>query len=78
MKKSLKTNILAIRNIIKLQIITIIQVYIEVLYIAYIYILKYSTPKEITVICHNGSNYDYNFIMRKLAEEFEGEFPFLE
>ena len=41
------------------------------------YILKYNTPKEITVICHNGSSYDNNFIMRKLAEEFEGNFPFL-
>ena len=33
--------------------------------------LKYSTPKEITVIFHNGSNYDYHFITKESAEEFE-------
>ena len=31
---------------------------------------KYSTPKEITVIFHSGSNYDYHFIIKELAEEF--------
>ena len=28
---------------------------------------KYSIPKEITVIIHNGSNYDYHFIIKELA-----------
>ena len=37
-----------------------------------IYNLKYNVPKEITIILHNGSNYDYHFIMKKVAEEFEG------
>ena len=26
--------------------------------------LKYSVPKEIPVLFHNGSNYDYDFIIR--------------
>ena len=37
LKKSLKIDILAIRNIVKLEIITIVQVYIEVLHIAYVF-----------------------------------------
>ena len=36
--------------------------------------LRYKIPKEIPVVFHNGSTYDYNFIIRNLAEEFEGEF----
>ena len=35
--------------------------------------LKYSVPKEIPIVFHNGSNYDYHFIMKELAEEFEGQ-----
>ena len=31
--------------------------------------LNYSIPKETTIIFHNGSNYDYHFIIK--AEEFE-------
>ena len=34
--------------------------------------LKYSVPKEITIFFHNGSNYDYHFVIKKLAQEFEG------
>ena len=37
-----------------------------------IFNLKYSVPKEISIVLHNGSNYDYLFIMKELAEEFEG------
>ena len=36
--------------------------------------LKYSVPKEITIFSHNGSNYDYHFVIKKLAQEFEGQF----
>ena len=36
--------------------------------------LRYKIPKEIPVVFHNGSIYDYNFIIKELAEEFEGEF----
>ena len=35
--------------------------------------LRYKTPKEIPVIFHNGSTYDYHFIIKELAEEFEGQ-----
>ena len=37
----------------------------------------YNTPREIPVIFHNGSTYDYHFIIKGLAEEFEGEFECL-
>ena len=33
---------------------------------------KYSVPEEILIVLHNGSNYNYYFIIKKLAEEFEG------
>ena len=36
--------------------------------------LKYSIPKEISVVVHNESNYGYHFIIKELAEEFKGEF----
>ena len=36
--------------------------------------LKYSVPKEITIFFHNGSNYDYHFVIKKLGQEFEGQF----
>ena len=39
--------------------------------------LRYKTPKEIPVIFHNGSAYDYRFIIKELAEEFEEQFEFL-
>ena len=38
---------------------------------------RYKIPKEITVVFHNGSTYDYHFIIKNLAEEFEGEFECL-
>ena len=34
-------------------------------------------PNEIPVVFHNGSNYDYHFIIKKLANEFEGQFEYL-
>ena len=40
-------------------------------------ILRYKIPKEIPVVFHNGSTYDYHFIIKELAEEFEGEFECL-
>ena len=33
--------------------------------------LKYSVPKKIPIVFHNGSNYDYHFIIKELAEEFK-------
>ena len=32
--------------------------------------LKY-VPKKIPTVFHNGSNYDYHFIIKQLAEEFK-------
>ena len=34
--------------------------------------LKYIVHKGIPTVFHNGSNYDYHFIMKELVEEFEG------
>ena len=31
--------------------------------------LRYNVPNEIPVVFHNGSNYDYHFIIKKLANE---------
>ena len=39
--------------------------------------LMYNTPREIPVIFHNGSSYDYHFIIKRLAEEFQGDFECL-
>ena len=39
--------------------------------------LRYKIPKKIPVMFHNGSTYDYQFIIKELAEEFEGEFECL-
>ena len=36
--------------------------------------LKFNVPNEIRVVFHNGSNYDYHFIIKELAKEYEGEF----
>ena len=30
--------------------------------------LRYKTPKEIPVVLHNGSTYDYHFIVKELAK----------
>ena len=35
--------------------------------------LRYKTPKKIPVVFDNGSKYDYHFIIKGLAEEFEGQ-----
>ena len=34
-------------------------------------------PNEVLVVFHNGSNYDYHFIIKELAKEFEGQFECL-
>ena len=40
--------------------------------------LKYRVPKEISIVIHNRSKYDYGFIINKIAEECEEEFTWLE
>ena len=39
--------------------------------------LKYKIPNNFPVIFHNGSAYDYHFIIRELASEFHGSFECL-
>ena len=39
--------------------------------------VKFNVPNGIPVVFHNLSNYDYHFILKELAEEFEGQFPCL-
>ena len=39
--------------------------------------LRYKIPREIPVIFHNRSTHDYHFIIKKLAEEFKGNFDCL-
>ena len=36
--------------------------------------LQYKIPKEIPVVFHNGSTYDYHFIIKQLAKGFKGNF----
>ena len=33
--------------------------------------LKNSVPRKIHIVVHNGSNYDYHFIIKKFAEKFK-------
>ena len=40
--------------------------------------LRYKIPKEIPAVFHNGSTYDYHFIIKELAEKSEGRFDCLE
>ena len=39
--------------------------------------LNYKIPKEIPVVFHNGSTYDYHFIIKQLVKEFKGYFECL-
>ena len=39
--------------------------------------LRYKVPKEIPIVFHNGSTYDYHFIIKDLVKEFEGNFECL-
>ena len=34
--------------------------------------LRYKTRNEILIVFHNGSTYDYHFIIKKLAEKCDG------
>ena len=34
-------------------------------------------PNEIPIVFHNGSKYDYHFIIKELAKEFQGPFEFV-
>ena len=34
--------------------------------------LRFNVPNEILVVFHNASSYDYHFIIKGLAKQFEG------
>ena len=40
--------------------------------------LKYGVSKKISIAFHNGSNYDYHFIIKKLAENLKNNLLVLE
>ena len=40
--------------------------------------LRYKVSQEIPVKINNGSEYDYHFLIKELAEEFKGQFECLE
>ena len=39
--------------------------------------LRYKMPKEVPIVFHNGSTYDYHFIIKELVKEFNGNFDCL-
>ena len=39
--------------------------------------LRYKTLKEIPLVFHNGSTYDYHFIIKQSAKKFDSQFEFL-
>ena len=39
--------------------------------------LRYKIPKEIPIVFHNGSIYDYHFKIEQLTIEFNGKFDCL-
>ena len=39
--------------------------------------MRYKIPKEIPVVFHNGSTYDYHFFIKELVKELEGNFECL-
>ena len=39
--------------------------------------LRYKVPKEIPVVFHNSSTYDYHFVIKELVKEFNGNFECL-
>ena len=39
--------------------------------------LKFNMPNKIPAVFHNGSIYDYHFIIKELANKFDGQFKCL-
>ena len=39
--------------------------------------LRYIVPRKTPVVFHNGSTYDYHFIIKQLAEDLKGQFECL-
>ena len=42
-----------------------------------IFNLKYSVPRKIPIVFHNGSNYNYHFIVKELPKELKKQFIYL-
>ena len=40
--------------------------------------LKFNVTNEIPAVFNNGPNYDYHVIIKELADQFEGQFEYLE
>ena len=65
-----------IKIIIKSEIIVNTQENIEELLMVFV-IQDIKHPKKVPIAFHNGSTYDYHFIIKELAKEFEGLFEYL-
>ena len=39
--------------------------------------MKYSIPEKNSIVFHNGSNYDFHFIIKELSEEFKKQYTSL-
>ena len=39
--------------------------------------MNYKISKDVLIVFHNGSRYDYHFIIKELAKETEGQFECL-
>ena len=39
--------------------------------------LRYKAPKQIPVVFHNGSTYEYHFIIEEVVKEFKGDYDCL-
>ena len=74
-KKKLKKIIRKIKNIDKLRSLSLYREYRGAAHS--MCNLKYSVPKTIPIVFHNGYNYDYHFIIKKLAEEFKKQLTWL-
>ena len=75
-EKDSQKSLLKIKIIKKLETIAILQVNTKVQHIAYV-IEDLMCLMKIPVVFHNGSNYDYQFIIKELTNEFDGQFECL-
>ena len=75
--KRFQKSLLMIKVIEKLETIAILQVNIEKQHIVHV-LIRFNVPNKIPVVFHNGSIYEYHFIIIELADEFEGQFEWFE
>ena len=71
-EESLKS-FLKVLIIEKLEIIAFLQVNTAVQHTVFVH-LKFNLPSEIPILFHSSSNYDFHFIIKELANEFDGQF----